>query len=76
MVSDHPEVNKLGERIKKLKAAKESDQFSLVEELIAMQNLSWSMGLATLHFHIKCAQAIALWNAHYLENLLPQISKK
>ena len=76
MVSDHPKVNQLGEKIKKLKAAKESEQFNLVEDLIAMQNLTWSVGLATLHFHIKCAQAVTLWNAHYLENLLPQISKK
>ncbi len=76
MISDHPEVNKLGEKIKKLKAAKESEQFGLVKDLIAIQNLTWSLGLASLHFHIKCAEAAALWNIHYLEKVLPQISKK
>lgn len=76
MANDEPKINQLGEKIKKLKEGNEYEQKVIVQTLMAMPNLSWSIGLSYVHSYLICSELCKEWCAFYLKTLLPQISKK
>ncbi len=76
MANDEPKINQLGELLKEIKAADENLQVQLIQNLIAMNNLCWSIGLATLELHLKCSQARTIWREYYFAKWLPPTPKK